>query len=251
MSRATAEENQQSKPATRYLTVFQRKLLQNRLENDLPERYRKRIHIMLLADEGKSQAEICKALGCCHATVRHWILIAQSGQAHTWLDRPMGRPKLIHDDYRNRLKELVEQSPRDYGYAFRRWTAGWLSKHLEKEFNLRVSDRHINRLLKQMGLSTRPRPSLKTESAPASRQSAYRVSDDSEHSVYSNKITIRDLQPGSPVTPINSDKQIDLKPSNKGANIYGAASVDGFPFFSSAQSSFWGYFFRYPAADVS
>lgn len=161
LSRATAEENPQSKPATRYLTVFQRKLLQNRLENDLPERYRKRVHIMLLADEGKSQAEICKALDCCHATVRHWILIAQSGQAHTWLDRPMGRPKLIHDDYRNRLKELVEQSPRDYGYAFRRWTAGWLSKHLEQEFNIQVSARHINRLLKQMGLSTRPQPPLK------------------------------------------------------------------------------------------
>ncbi|MEM8779799.1 MAG: helix-turn-helix domain-containing protein, partial [Cyanobacteria bacterium P01_G01_bin.49] len=35
------------------------------------------------------------------------------------------------------------------------WTAGWLSRHLEKEFDIKISDRYINQLLKQMGLSTK------------------------------------------------------------------------------------------------
>jgi transposase len=140
------------------LTPFQRKLLQKILEGDLTELYRQRIQIMLLAAEGKSQTKICEILGCSQGTARHWILMAQAGQAHNWNDSPIGRPKTVNDQYLERLKELASNTPRDYGYSFRRWTGQWLSKHLAKEFGIELSDRHINRLLKDMGLSTRAKP---------------------------------------------------------------------------------------------
>lgn len=145
------------------LTPFQRKLLQKNLEEDLPNQYRRRIQIMLLADQGKSQAEICQNLGCCPATVRHWTHIARSGMAHQWQHCPIGRPKAVNEAYSERLKELFNHSPRDYGYSFRRWTTSWLQKHLAKEFGIEVSNRHIKRLLKQMGLSTRSKPSHVSE----------------------------------------------------------------------------------------
>jgi transposase len=138
----------------KYLTLFQRKLLQGSLEEDLPESYYQRIKIMLLVDEGKSQAEICQTLGCSHATARHWMHIARSGMAHQWRESPIGRPKVVNEEHIERLKELLAHSPRDYGYSFQRWTANWLRKHLIKEFGVEVSDRHFKRLLKQMGLST-------------------------------------------------------------------------------------------------
>jgi transposase len=72
------------------------------------------------------------------------------------IETPIGRPKTVSDDYLNRLKELASQSPRHFGYPFERWTAQYLQRRLAQEFNLKVSDRHIHRLLKQMGLSTRP-----------------------------------------------------------------------------------------------
>ncbi len=140
------------------LTPFQRKLLQKILEGDLTELYRQRIQIMLLAAEGKSQTKICEILGCSQGTARHWILMAQAGQAHNWNNSPIGRPKTVNDQYLERLKELASNTPRDYGYSFRRWTGQWLSKHLAKEFGIELSDRHINRLLKDIGLSTRPKP---------------------------------------------------------------------------------------------
>ncbi|QLE54425.1 helix-turn-helix domain-containing protein [Nostoc sp. TCL26-01] len=139
------------------LTTFQRKLLQKSLQEDLPNQYRQRIQIMLLADQGKSQVEICQTLKCCAATVRHWTHIARTGMAHQWQDCPIGRPKTANDVYSERLKELISHSPRDYGYCFRRWTVNWLSKHLAKELGIEVSDRQIKRLLKQMGLSTIPK----------------------------------------------------------------------------------------------
>ena len=71
--------------------------------------------------------------------------------------QPVGRPKRVHDDYLQRLKELATQSPKAFGYSFDRWTAYWLQRHLAREFQVEVSERHINRLLRQMGLSTRQR----------------------------------------------------------------------------------------------
>ena len=166
---------------SKFLTPFQRKALLKSLGVNLQPEYRRRIEIMLLADMGKTQSQICEILGCSQEMARYWIGIAQAGLAHKWNERPIGRPKTVNHQYIERLKELVSHSPREYGYAFSYWTAQWLSKHLASEFGIEISDRHINRLLKQMGLSTKP----KTASPQAT-----------EHSQDAG-ITIGDLQSSS------------------------------------------------------
>jgi len=152
-SKITAE------PKGLLLSPFQRKLLQKNIGQDLRPEYVRRINIMLMADLGHSQTEICGTLNCSQETARYWIAIARSGQAHNWSQEKIGRPNKISPEHLQRLEELVAKSPRECGYAFSRWTAYWLSKQLEKEFEVVVSDRHINRLLKKMGLSTRPEKS--------------------------------------------------------------------------------------------
>jgi transposase len=130
-----------------HLTKFQRQLLEKQLEIESIPEYRQRIEIMLLADEGKTQTQICRTLSCSPLTARHWIFMAKSGQAHNWQAQPIGRPKTVTSDYLERLKQLVNASPKDLGYPFSRWTGQWLSKHLSQEFNIGVSARHINRLI--------------------------------------------------------------------------------------------------------
>ena len=149
------------KKSGQYLTCFQRKLLSRSLQADIRPEYRRRIQIMLLADEGQSQARICEALGCSQEMARHWMIMAQTGQAHLWSDRPMGRPKTVNQEYLNRLQELVRNSPRQYGYAFDRWTGHWLSKQLAKDLGIEITAGHVNRLLKQMGLSARSQSVIK------------------------------------------------------------------------------------------
>lgn len=122
---------------------------------NLDFRQRRRLEIAIRAHMGQSQAEICAALGCSKDTARYWMAIAQTEKANSWQTLAVGRPKRVNDEYLRRLKELVTNSPQDYGYSFQRWTAGWLSKHLAQELDIEISDRHINRLLKEMGLSTR------------------------------------------------------------------------------------------------
>ncbi|MBD2663675.1 hypothetical protein B6N60_01449 [Richelia sinica FACHB-800] len=151
---------------SKFLTPFQRKALLKNLQNNLQPEYRRRIEIMLLADMGKSQSHICETIGCSQEMARYWIGIAEAGMAHKWNERPIGRPKIVNNQYIERLKELVSKSPREYGYAFSSWTAQWLSKHLANELGIEISDRHINRLLKQMGLSTKKKSSLPAENTP-------------------------------------------------------------------------------------
>lgn len=162
---------------SRLLSPFQRKLLQKSLQTDLRPEYRRRLEIMLMADEGYSQTQICEALGCSQETARYWIARARDGQAHQWNDNPMGRPKTISDEYLDRLKDLVKRSPREYGYPFERWTARWLGKHLATELGIEVCDRHISRLLKEMGLSTRPKRDTAATDLPKTKDSGIAIRD--------------------------------------------------------------------------
>lgn len=159
------------------LTPFQKKLLLKSMQTDLRPEHRRRIEIMLLADAGKSQTQICAELGCSQETARYWIAMAKAGKAHNWNEHPTGRPKAISTQYLNRLKDLVNHSPREYGYPFERWTAQWLGKHLAKELGIEVSARHINRLLKDMGLSTRMKREKVATDLPKTKKSGITIGD--------------------------------------------------------------------------
>jgi transposase len=190
-----------------FLTDSEREMLLESLQEDCPESQRQRIQIMLLADEGITQAEICQILGCCPATARHWIHIARQGMVHQWQDCPIGRPKSFKEEYLIRLKELLNSNPRNYGYASQHWTLNCLQKHLCEEFGFKVSDRHFKRLLKQMGLSTRRKSSHNGQNSPKSAAEP--------------KIAIADLKKAntadsSEIILINSHKAV------KDLDIYGA-----------------------------
>ena len=159
-----ADSSKDCQTVGKYLTTFQRKLLHTNLQPELTAKQRQRIQIMLLADEGKTQAQICQELGCCQATARHWITMARNNLAHHWKSNPIGRPTVVDEEYIQRLKQLVTKNPqevniphKDYQYPFKRWTAQKLSQHLYAELGVKVTPQHLNRLLKQMGLSTRPK----------------------------------------------------------------------------------------------
>jgi transposase len=172
LSQNVTEINTSEQENGTLLSPFQRKLLLKNLEEDLRPEFQRRIRIMLLADSGHSQAEICQTLNCSNETARYWIYTARIGQAHNWQELSIGRPKRVSEEYLNRLEELVNQSPRDCGYAFTRWTAKWLSKHLAKELNIEIGERHVNRLLKKMGLSTRHN-TLETDKQDQSDRGAF------------------------------------------------------------------------------
>lgn len=160
------------------ITNFLIEIVPEALPQDLEPVHRRRLEIAIRTHLGQSQAEICSALGCSKDTARHWMTVAKTEGLNSWY-QPIGRPKRVDEEYKRRLRELVTSSPRKYGYAFKRWTAKWLSKHLAQELNVEISDRHVNRLLKQMGLSTRKSP----------------AANSSQPEIRGQSIVIKDLNP--------------------------------------------------------
>jgi transposase len=160
-------------------------ILPEKSSKNLDYRHRRRLEIILRSHLGQSQVEICSALGCSKDMARYWMAIAKKPQSDSWQESCVGRPKRVNDEYLQRLQELVTSSPKDHGYAFERWTARCLSQHLSAELNINISDRHVNRLLKQMGLSTR------NSQQPAG------VNESSSINSQSGRITIQDLNPSA------------------------------------------------------
>jgi transposase len=164
------------------LTDFQKKRLEQELaKSHISSRDRTRIQIMLLCGQGKSQKQICDTLNCAPVTARTWIHIVKSDQAHRWRDFCQdGRPKTIEDHHRDRLIALFNQSPREVGFPFEKWTSTALKKQRLKEFEIEVSARHINRVLNEAGFSTR------TQSKPEP--------DNAKPEVSGSKLVIQDLR---------------------------------------------------------
>ena len=182
------------------LSPFERHLLQSNLQKESRPEYRRRLEIMLLADLGQSQSQICAALNCSSVTARYWICMAKTGQALQWNRIPIGRPKTVNEQYIKRLQELVTQSPQNCGYSFQRWTAQWLSKHLAQEFAIEVSDRHINRLLKKMGLSTKfKRSSTKAKQNPQNLNGSGLVIGELNTNLKPNSSCLGPFQPKTPI----------------------------------------------------
>jgi PAS domain S-box-containing protein/diguanylate cyclase (GGDEF)-like protein len=99
---------------------------------------------------------------------------AETEQSNNWNIPLLGRPKTISNRYIDRLRELVAHNPKDYGYNRKRWTGQLLKGHLAREFEVDISDRHINRLLQEMGLSARQRRrEAKIEKFQPNRENIY------------------------------------------------------------------------------
>lgn len=163
------------------MTDFQKSLLEKELANlELSPRDKNRVQIMLLYAQGNSQKQICERLNCSPVMARSWIQIVKSGQSHRWRDFCQdGRPKTLEAHHRDRLIDLVQQSPRSVGFFVDRWSSTALQKQLYKEFNVEVSARHINRVLNEAGFSTRHR------SQPEQQKNQQEKSN--------SKLTIQDL----------------------------------------------------------
>ena len=62
-----------------------------------------------------------------------------------------GRPSKATEAYCQKLEEILEKEPLDYGYRFAIWTSDRLRAHLEKETGILLSESRFRALLKKRG----------------------------------------------------------------------------------------------------
>lgn len=171
----SSDQNSTSKDHSAALDPLLALWKEAQLNSDRPE-FRRRLEIMIRSKLGKSRQEICRELGCSPETARYWIAMSEMGKVDVWSSCPVGRPQKITADYLQRLQEVIGQNPQNFGYTFKKWTAKRLQKHLFKEIGIKISDRHINRLLKEMGVSSPYRVNSKKTSSEPSKSKALTIS---------------------------------------------------------------------------
>lgn len=109
-----------------------------------------RATVLLLSDAGHGAEDIALTLGVTRRTVTNARSRWQAEGLRGLRDRSRsGRPRLADDSYRALLRRTVERDPREFGYAFTRWTAPRLASHLAEQTGVSLSSARVASLLRQ------------------------------------------------------------------------------------------------------
>lgn len=109
---------------------------------------RERVLILLLMNDGKTYQEITDFIGCSYQTVAYWAVYGDPNNLDSFKDkRESGNFRKVTEEYIELLLEVIEKSPGDYGYEFRRWTGERLATYLELQTGIKLSGSQVRRIL--------------------------------------------------------------------------------------------------------
>jgi transposase len=137
-------------PTRNFLTLEQVQELQQALkESELPH-VRERILIILLQNDGRTQQEIAKFLGCSPRTVAYWCMHGDPDNLETLHNkREYEHYRKATPEYIEILLNTVDQEPSELGYEFGRWTAERLATYLSERTGIELSSSQVRRILKR------------------------------------------------------------------------------------------------------
>lgn len=135
-------------PAKRFLSQEQKEKLQKNLkEHEHPE-IRERILILLLLNDGKTQAQIASFIGCSLRKIAYWSVHGDPENLESLKDERMkGNHQKATEEYINLLLEIIEIEPLELGYEFGRWTAKRLATYLKNKTGISLSSSQVRRIL--------------------------------------------------------------------------------------------------------
>lgn len=137
-------------PAQNHLNSQQIERLQKALKEEKNGDIRERILILLLLNDGKTQAKIAEFLGCSVNKVSHWCIKGDPDNLESLTDARMsGNQRKATDKYLEILLETIDKEPQDLGYEFGRWTAQRLAIYLENCPGIKLSGAQVRRILKE------------------------------------------------------------------------------------------------------
>ena len=137
-------------PAKNHLTSEQVEKLQKALKVEENGNIRERILILLLLNDGKTQARIAEFLGCSLNKASYWCVHGDPENLESLKDERMkGNHKKATDKYIETLLETIDKEPQELGYEFGRWTAQRLATYLGNITGIQLSGLQVRRILEQ------------------------------------------------------------------------------------------------------
>jgi transposase len=138
-------------PATKnFLTAEQITNLQQTLKKSNLTHVRERILIILLQNDGRTQQEISRFLGCSVRTVAYWCMHGEPDNLESLHNkREKEHYRKATPEYIKELLETVDKEPSELGYVFGRWTAERLATYLKEKTGIELSSSQVRRILKR------------------------------------------------------------------------------------------------------
>jgi transposase len=137
-------------PAKNHLTSEQQEKLQKALKREENGEIRERILILLLLNDGETQQEIAKFIGCSKNKVCYWCVHGDPDNLESLKDERMkGNHQKATEEYIEILLETVDKEPQEFGYEFGRWTAKRLATYLEEKTGIKLSSSQVRRILER------------------------------------------------------------------------------------------------------
>ncbi len=134
-------------PARNHLTPEQVEKLRKALKEEENGDIRERIYILLLLNDGKTQAKIAEFLGCSLNKIAYWCMHGDPDTLASLKDERMrGNQKKVTEQYIEILLATIDQEPAALGYEFGRWSAQRLATSLEPRTGTQLSGSQVRRI---------------------------------------------------------------------------------------------------------
>ena len=110
-------------------------------------------------------------------TIYHWHELWREQGIEGLANKPKtGRRAKATEAYCQKLEEMLEKEPSEYGYRFAIWTTDHLRAHLEKETGILLSESRFRALLRKRGYRyRRPKHDLSHLQDKAAKQKAEKL----------------------------------------------------------------------------
>jgi len=145
------------------LTTAQKNNLKSLMKNTSDKRHYRRLLAVIQKSNGRTFEDIAQEHVVSIRTVQRWIsAYLQTGTKGLEIEKPGSTKSRITDEGREIMLSVLFNDPNIFGYIRNTWSLRSLAKCLTEELNIPISFKHLQRILKDMGIVCK-RPKLELE----------------------------------------------------------------------------------------
>lgn len=145
------------------LTTAQKNGILRMMKNTSDKKHYRRLLAVIQKSNGRTFEDIAQEHGVSIRTVQRWIsAYLQTGTKGLEIEKPGGTKSRITDENREIILSVLFNDPNIFGYIRNTWSLRSLAKCLTQELDIPISFRHLQRILKDMGIRCK-RPKLELE----------------------------------------------------------------------------------------
>jgi len=143
-------------------TVEKLRHLRKEAEVDGVYRVPKRIHAVLLNNDGLTSGEIVSIVDAPRSSVSEWLRnFAEHGYAGLLEGHRCGGPCKLSEDQQTALCDIIDSGPVAYGFCSGVWTSPMIARVIKDEFDVFYHPGHVRKMLRKFGFSVqRPKRTL-------------------------------------------------------------------------------------------